>query len=525
MTVDVSKLGYFAVASAFPDSALAASKAGFWFVSAPSEGGRIDTLDIYALSQQVEEGRLHTLDAYALSQQKEDTRLHTLNAYVVSRPIIVGGRKTIMIINLGGGSGSGGSTPVGDKVLEGATFQSQIVHGAAELALALGSALSQSQTVSGSVSVASGSTVDLAVALSQTQTVVGDPTETLNIAGIVSQTQTVVGDPVNNIDIDLAVALSQTQTVVGDPTETLNIVGTISQSQSITLDSSEPVVAPSFRYYRLNVSDVNGGTFVAFGELYLTNNGNPIDKSGATFSASTTASGYPADNAFDNNPGSYWISTTYPAWLKVDFGTPTELDQYGILLHLGGPDERPRYWTFEGSDDDSSWTVLDTQADYDFVSNDSPGWFEIATLPTAIPYRYWRLDMTANGGGSFIVLAEVILLRDDVRVTGATVTASNIYDSFFAASNVQDGNPSTIYISASNGTHAAMLDFDYGTAVAIDQLALLPNDSNDSTAPKDFVLKASNDGSTWVDIHAQVNWLPANRAEAFYFNPFFEQSP
>jgi len=82
-------------------------------------------------------------------------------------------------------------------------------------------------------------------------------------------------------------------------------------------------------------------------------------------------------------------------WLKVDYGIAVDAVGYNIRYGLGifGPIT----WTFEGSNDDSTWTVLDTQ------TNLTTGWvlnvdrnFPITT----VNYRYYRLVPTASQSGA-----------------------------------------------------------------------------------------------------------------------------
>jgi len=85
-----------------------------------------------------------------------------------------------------------------------------------------------------------------------------------------------------------------------------------------------------------------------------------------------------------------------PAWSKIDMGSVFTVGQYMIRPGIGASWE-PKTWTFEGSNNDSTWTTLDTQ------TNVTTGWstgtdryFSI----TSASYRYYRWNVTAMNSGA-----------------------------------------------------------------------------------------------------------------------------
>jgi hypothetical protein len=72
-------------------------------------------------------------------------------------------------------------------------------------------------------------------------------------------------------------------------------------------------------------------------------------------------------------------------------------------------DAAPKDWTFEGSDNDVGWTVLDTQTDITFDDN-QPRIFDFVDTT---PYRYYKLNITENNGNEFSTrLFELTIVRD-----------------------------------------------------------------------------------------------------------------
>lgn len=93
----------------------------------------------------------------------------------------------------------------------------------------------------------------------------------------------------------------------------------------------------------------------------------PVMTSDTTLGVTTSASsvygvGYEAWKAFNNDASTdLWASTIVPAWLAVNFGVQKTVKAYTIRVFPNTPDHFPKSWTFEGSNDGITWTVLDTR--------------------------------------------------------------------------------------------------------------------------------------------------------------------
>jgi hypothetical protein len=134
--------------------------------------------------------------------------------------------------------------------------------------------------------------------------------------------------------------------------------------------------------------------------------------SGVTMSTSNANAGFPAWQAGDDNNGTSWITQTgnTAADLKVDFGAGNEkvIQSYTMTeIHAGewvSGARTPKNWTFEASNDNSNWTTLDTQSSQTAVSANNKRTF---TISNQTSFRYYRLNVQANGPGNLIGLAEV----------------------------------------------------------------------------------------------------------------------
>jgi len=125
--------------------------------------------------------------------------------------------------------------------------------------------------------------------------------------------------------------------------------------------------------------------------------------SGTVSGSSNNGSTYDKYKALDKNSTTQWMATAFPCWLKYDFGYAVRVYTYTIDSRAR-TDLAPKTWTIEGSNDDSSWTTLDTQSNI-------TSWGSINSYSIASPasYRYYRISITAGISASYCTIAELTL--------------------------------------------------------------------------------------------------------------------
>jgi hypothetical protein len=158
-----------------------------------------------------------------------------------------------------------------------------------------------------------------------------------------------------------------------------------------------------------------------------------------TFTAATT-SGWTASSSFDN--------AAYPPWRIFDKSTATDgrpnsasptwtvfltapntilLTGYAISASASNLTGLPSAWTFQGSNDGSTWTTLDTRSAV-------PAWVanEVKTFSVSNPQRFsqHRWAFTATQGGSGQIIPEITLIGAGavaaLQATSATFTAATV---------------------------------------------------------------------------------------------------
>lgn len=131
--------------------------------------------------------------------------------------------------------------------------------------------------------------------------------------------------------------------------------------------------------------------------------------------SSATYSGRQVYQAFDKDTSTAMLSASGnpTGILTIDLGVDNAqaVQGYTILpYHIASTQARsPKDWTFEASNNGTDWTVLDTQAG---ITGWAKGEVKEYAVTNTTAYRYYRLNVTANGGDtSYWGLTEFTLLR------------------------------------------------------------------------------------------------------------------
>jgi hypothetical protein len=124
-----------------------------------------------------------------------------------------------------------------------------------------------------------------------------------------------------------------------------------------------------------------------------------------------------SDSAFDGDPSYKWHCYNSPTgWIQYDFGSGNEQVVKRYTINSADVVDRdPTAWQFQGSQDGSSWTTLDTQSGQSFIIQSAQNTYNIGNTTA---YRYYRLNITANNGGtSGVAIGDLGLWGD----TGRTI--------------------------------------------------------------------------------------------------------
>lgn len=176
-----------------------------------------------------------------------------------------------------------------------------------------------------------------------------------------------------------------------------------------------------------NAAAVDGGVYQFRAYRYLETFAPELTTGGTASALGENEPNEGDEEAFDDSADTKWLHFTGSAtWLKYDLGSGVTklVTKYAVTSANDDDTRDPKDWELQGSNDDSSWTTVDTITGETFASRKLRKEYTCDT-PGTTAYRYWRFYINANNGnGSITQLAEIQLyqLADPTALTTYTVT-------------------------------------------------------------------------------------------------------
>ncbi|MGO1318339.1 MAG: discoidin domain-containing protein, partial [Cellulomonadaceae bacterium] len=105
------------------------------------------------------------------------------------------------------------------------------------------------------------------------------------------------------------------------------------------------------------------------------------------------------DKLADANPSTKWLAPSTTGWAMYRFAEPVSFDSYTLTSGNDAPERDPRDFTIEGSNNGSTWTVIDTRTNESFASRGLTKTYELdapSAEYTQIRMRITRVDGTQN---------------------------------------------------------------------------------------------------------------------------------
>lgn len=217
-------------------------------------------------------------------------------------------------------------------------------------------------------------------------------------------------------------------------TATLTIWG-VSEDFSVTTFVAD-TTPDSFSFSSVTDADSNTLYWSNYVTISWINTSTPISISGpwaeyrisagvfwdlATWwSTSASHSAWLSGNAFDNSSSTWWGNTgSLPAWLRYDLWSWNSkiITSYTLYRDSSQPwgwweSDSPRNWTFEWSDNGTSWDILDTRTNEYIYQNQTKKEY---TFTNTNYYRYYRINISASNssdGSDYANITEMELIGD-----------------------------------------------------------------------------------------------------------------
>jgi hypothetical protein len=165
-----------------------------------------------------------------------------------------------------------------------------------------------------------------------------------------------------------------------------------------------------------------------------------------------------AFRAFDRNTGTEWntgaIGSPWIISIDLGLGNSTVIDGYTIFGTTTQA-SNPRIWTLEGSDNFTLWTSIHSVSLGTAIA--ASGTYSVATISNSTAYRYYRLNITANGGNSNVAIRELELYQPgtaalasggsfNFNTAGVTVSVTS------TSASLSAGATNLITVTATTGT-------------------------------------------------------------------------
>ncbi|WP_249316844.1 GH92 family glycosyl hydrolase [Bacillus sp. FJAT-50079] len=168
-----------------------------------------------------------------------------------------------------------------------------------------------------------------------------------------------------------------------------------------------------------------------------------------------TSAGEIASNLIDSNENTKWLDTSSTSWVQFKLTEPEAVIKYALTSanDFGGRD--PKDWNFAGSNDGVNWVQLDLRENEKFNERFQT---KVYDFKNDTKYLYYRLNITANSGDSYIQLAEFQLSN------GVVLPPPPAADMKSAISN----GPTGLYNAKSNVGWTGLKAFTYSGRHLID---------------------------------------------------------
>jgi hypothetical protein len=158
-----------------------------------------------------------------------------------------------------------------------------------------------------------------------------------------------------------------------------------------------------FRWVTLTVTDSNTKTHTCYIPVAAIGDVEAeTSYSGAIFTASSQASPTNSpDKAFDGNSSTFWV-TAVPnntGFIKIQYPSAQTITKYIIKKSCVFPAYLTD-WTMEGSNNDTDWTIVDTQTGQTLTAD------QTYTIASAQSFIYYRLNITGSNSGTQVGLCE-----------------------------------------------------------------------------------------------------------------------
>jgi hypothetical protein len=179
-----------------------------------------------------------------------------------------------------------------------------------------------------------------------------------------------------------------------------------------------------------------------------------VTPSGIVAASSISSVALDSWQAFDGSTGTRWQSGTLNVgWLRYEFPTPRTIRRYAVRSAGsgigGGTNSNISSWTFEGSNDATNWTILDTRtglilADFQYSDN---------TFTNNTGFTFYRINVTATrAAGNSPNIADLQMTESTQNATGSNAGGNFNFNTSNVTANLTGGlNLTSLVVNSVGG--------------------------------------------------------------------------
>jgi predicted alpha-1,2-mannosidase len=182
--------------------------------------------------------------------------------------------------------------------------------------------------------------------------------------------------------------------------------------------------------------------------------GSVMDKVVAVTANGENPPGEIAGNLKDGDVNTKWLTFTSTGWAAYQLSAPTVVKRYQLAAANDSPGRDPQDWQFQGSNNGSDWTTIDTRTGQSFAARFAVNTYD---FDNSTAYSYYRLNVTRNHGDSIIQLSELVLSDGSNTVPPPTDMRSEI-----------GSGPVNVYTAKPNVGFTGLKAFRYGGSLIAD---------------------------------------------------------
>lgn len=298
--------------------------------------------------------------------------------------------------------------------------------------------------------------------------------------------------------------------------------GSLSYSNGESRTFADPLFlqslgSPLARYWRIEMTATDGSTTgFAINDLELLDGTGVNIATGGTASASSTASGSAASNAFGGaswDQGSWISNTASTSWLKYDFGAGVTKKITGVVIHAppSPANQSPKTFSVQYSNDDTTWTTLFSVADSSgWVPYESRKFFAPDYTYTGSPHaalKYWRAYCRNATDGVEVQFADIQFRASPGgadQTTNGLAFGSSQFSGSYQYAYAFDASLSTVWAASSSGV--AHIGYQFITPVKVAEASFLPRSDLPGRAAQYIKVQGSNSISgPWTTIYSVQN--------------------